>query len=965
MTRPDDRGPPAGEGSADGIHPLLDTALGAGSETGQLMQSIDWAATPLGPMATWPALLRSMVVTCILSPFPMEVCWGRDLIYIYNDALRPLIGRKHPRALGRPKSAMFPEIWDEVGPLHREVLERGQSTWRENAGFLLDRRGFPEECFFTFSFSPIVDLSGVVGLFTAVSETTRWVVDERRLRTLGALGEGAGAGRTVEQACGAALEAIAANPHDIPFALVYLLDRDARRARLAGSAGLAPGRPLAPETVGLRSRRARWPLGRSITQLRTLVQPLDPDLMRSAGDWMHGMPPAAALVVPLRDTSTPDPTGAVVLGVNPALELDDAQRGFLELVGRQLALVIGDARAHEAERARADLLADLNRAKTEFLSNVSHELRTPLTLVLGPLGDVLADPDVAPVVQRRRVELALRNTRRLSRLVDRLLDFSRIEEGRLEAAFAPVDLSALTAEVARAFEPALESAGLRLVVDCRPLGEPAYVDRELWEKVILNLIANAFKFTERGEIRVACRRLGRVAEVTVSDTGIGVPAAEIQHLFERFHRVHSSWARSSEGVGIGLSLVRETVELHGGTISVRSREGRGTTFVVSLPLGGLPPAPPTELRTWPPPSTRAPDGEEEGPRTIAEVERWVARPDDRPAEGPAGGARVLVVEDDPDMRRYILDLLRPYWRVEGCADGHQALTSVQASLPDLVLADVMLPAMDGFELLRQLRGSPRTARVPVILLSARAGGEATLEGLAAGADDYLVKPFSAQELLARLRTHLELARGRESRARDAERQRVARELHDSVLQTLYGIALGAESIRSLAPREPERVAQVAEYVVQLARSALEEMRALILELRPEALAKDGLVAALRRLVAPMVSRHGIRAVLDLGREPEASLEVKEALFRIAQEALHNVARHARASQVRVLLAVDDGAVVLQVADDGAGFDVEAKFTGHIGQRTMRERAELLGGSVEVTSVPGGGTGVLARVPAGA
>jgi signal transduction histidine kinase/GAF domain-containing protein len=933
----------------------LDAALGAGGEVGRLMRSIDWSRTPLGPMSRWPPLLRRMVVTCILSPFPMDISWGPDLIYIYNDAARPLLGRKHPAALGRPKREALPELWDAVGPTHRDVMEGRRAIWGENAPFLLDRRGFLEECYMTFAHSPILDGTGVAGVLTVGSETTRAVVDARRLRTLSALGEDAGAGRSVEQACAAVLDTLSENPIDVPFVLLYLLDAGARRARLAGSAGLAPGRPLVPETVGLRSRRARWPLGRAIMQLRTQSVALDPALLRDAGDWAHGLPPVAALTVPLRDTSTGEAAGAAVFGVNPALELDDAQRAFLELIGKQLSLVIGDARAHQVERARADVLADLSRAKTEFLSNVSHELRTPLTLILGPLGDVLGNPDAAPAVQRRRVELALRSTRRLSRLVDRLLDFSRIEEGRIEAAFTPVDLSALTAEVARAFGPALEAAGLRLAVDCRPLGEPAYVDRELWEKVVLNLLANAFKFTERGEIRVTCRRLGRAAEVTVTDTGVGVPAAEIPHLFERFHRVHSGWARSREGVGIGLSLVRETVELHGGTVSVRSREGKGSSFSVTLPLGGPP-------RSGPPEPT-VPGGEE-APRVVADVERWVAPPQREEPNGTGAGATVLVVEDDPDMRRYILDLLRPYWRVEGCVDGRQALAMVQERVPDLVLADVMLPAMDGFELLRHLRASPRTARVPVILLSARAGGEATLEGLEAGADDYLVKPFSAQELLARLRTHLELARAREARARDAERRRVARDLHDSVLQTLYGIALGAESIRSLVPREVERVPPVAEYVVQLARSALEEMRALILELRPEALAQDGLVASLRRLVAPMTSRHGLRLTLDVGPEPPASLEVKEAVFRVAQEALHNVARHARASHVQLLLGAEDGHLLLEVSDDGVGFDVDADFAGHVGQKSMHERADLVGGTLEVTSAPGAGTCVRLRVPSG-
>jgi signal transduction histidine kinase/GAF domain-containing protein len=939
---------------------VLEAALAEAGETGQLLLAIDWSATPLGPMAGWPPPLRSMVATAARSPFPIEVCWGPDLVYLYNDALRPLLGSKHPRALGRPKRAVFPEVWDAIGPLHQAVLEQGRSTIREDAGFLLQRRGFLEECYFTFSYSPIVDESGVAGVFTAITETTPRVVDARRLRTLSALGECAGAGGTAEAACAAAVEALAANDRDIPFALIYLLEAGGRRARLAGRAGLDAGRPLAPDTIAPASRRAPWPLERVLAHLQPVVESLDPGEVAAAGRWAHGLAPRAALVVPLRDMAGGRAAGAAVLGVNPALELDRGQRGFLEMVARQLSVVIGDARAHEAERARADLLADLNRAKTEFLGDVSHELRTPLTLVLGPLGDFLADPAAVPALQRWRVELALRSTRRLSRLVDRLLEFSRIEEGRMQAAPAPVDLSALTAEVAGAFGPAVRAAGLRLIVDCRPLGEPAYVDRELWEKALLNLIANAFKFTERGEIRVACRRVGRQAEVVVADTGVGVPADEVPHLFERFHHAQSGWARSSEGVGIGLALVKETVELHGGSMSVRSREGRGTTFTVTLPLARRPPAPPAALR-----ASRRPASPGEAPDVIAEVERWTDRSGPVEEPGPAAGSRLLVVEDDPDMRRYVVDLLRQHWQVQGCADGRQALAAARAHLPDLVLADVMLPAMDGFELLRRLRASPRTARVPVILLSARAGGEATVEGLAAGADDYLVKPFSAEELVARVRTHLELARARESQARHTERQRVARELHDSVLQTLYGIALGAESIRGLAEHDPPGASGVAEYLLQLSRSGLEEMRALILELRPEALEHHGLVTSLRRLVAPMASRHGVRVELALGDEPEASLEAKEALLRIAQEALHNVARHAGAARVSVRLGEDGaGALTLEVTDNGIGFDVAAVPAGHLGQRTMRERAELVGGTLKVVSSPGRGTRVMARVPAG-
>jgi signal transduction histidine kinase/GAF domain-containing protein len=931
----------------------LDAVLQAGGEAGRLIRSNDWSATPLGPPEGWPPLLSSMVMTCVLSPFPMEVCWGPELTYIYNDAIRSLLGNKHPGALGRAKREVFPEIWDIIGPLHRDVLERAQPTWRDGTGFLLDRKGFLEECYVTFSYSPIMDQSGVRGVFTTLAETTGRVIGERRLRTLSALGAASGVGLSVEDACAVAADTLAANPRDVPFSLIYLVEDGGRAARLLGGTGLSPGSPLRPERLDLEARRLRWPLRRALRESRSFVEPLDVGLVRRAGEWLDDIPPRAAVVVPMRDRSTERATGAIVLGVNPTRELNNAHQGFLDTVGRQISLIVGDARRRQAERARTELLTELNQAKTEFLSNVSHELRTPLTLVLGPLRDFLSRPDPRPQVQRARIELALRSTQRLTRLVDRLLDFSRIEEGRIEAVYEPVDLSQVTADIALAFQPAIDEVGLRLVVECPPVGEPVFVDRELWEKAVVNLVENAFKFTRDGEIRVSCRRRGSVVQVAVSDTGVGIPAGEVAHLFERFHHVRGSWARSREGSGIGLSLVREMVELHGGQVTVQSQEGSGTTVTVTLPLGAghLPDDDVRRLgavRAAPAP----------GARPLEDAERWRA---ETGAHAP-GWAHVVVVEDDPDMRRYIRSLLEPFWRVEAFADGASALAAVSAHPPDLVLADVMLPMMGGVELVRRLRAQPRTARVPVILLSARSGRQAAVEGVEAGADDYVVKPFSGQELVARLRTHVELARARETRARDVERQRVARELHDSVLQTLYGIALASESMKSLAGHDSADAASVAEYVLQLARTALEEMRALIFELRPEVLQEQGLVAAIRRLVAPVTARYGLDVQLDLGAEPEAPIQVKEALFRVAQEALHNVTRHAHARQVRVTLATDGATLRLEVSDDGIGFDPAAVYSGHLGQKTMRERADMVGGTLNVESAPDRGTRVTARVP---
>ncbi len=239
--------------------------------------------------------------------------------------------------------------------------------------------------------------------------------------------------------------------------------------------------------------------------------------------------------------------------------------------------------AYEEERRRSEALAELDRAKTTFFSNVSHEFRTPLTLMLGPIEDALAEP-LEPL-QRQRLEVLQRNALRLQKLVNSLLDFSRIEAGRIQARYEATDLARLTAELASVFRSAVEKAGLRLIVDCQPLGEPVYVDRDMWEKIVLNLISNAFKFTLEGEIAIELRRNGDAARLMVRDTGTGISAEQLPHIFERFHRVEGARARTHEGTGIGLALVQELVRLHGGSIDVTSVYDVGTTFTIDVPLG--------------------------------------------------------------------------------------------------------------------------------------------------------------------------------------------------------------------------------------------------------------------------------------------------------------------------------------------------------------------------------------------
>lgn len=448
-------------------------------------------------------------------------------------------------------------------------------------------------------------------------------------------------------------------------------------------------------------------------------------------------------------------------------------------------------RAQEIQEINAELraanarLAELDEAKTAFFSNVSHELRTPLTLLLGPVEDMLAQPDSLTVRQRDALELARRNALRLLKHVNTLLDFTRLEAGRVQATFEPTDLAKLTAELASSFASACSQAGLELKVDCPPLPEPVHVDHELWEKIVLNLISNAVKFTLEGEIAVAVRATGGHVELRVRDTGAGIGADELPHVFERFHRTRHARRRTHEGSGIGLALVKELVELHGGEIRLESAVGTGTTATVSIPIGTAH-LPPERVGAEPSPTatpTHARPYAEEALRwtDVSEVT----------ATGPESGATVLVVDDNADMRDYLTGLLRERWRVRAVADGQAALAVAHEDPPDLILSDVMMPGLDGFELVSALRADPATRAIPVVLLTARAGEESTVEGLEAGADDYLVKPFSARELVARVNTHLELSRTRsevvEAHAAQAAAERMARHLRN--LQAVSDTAL--------------------------------------------------------------------------------------------------------------------------------------------------------------------------------
>jgi PAS domain S-box-containing protein len=753
----------------------------ADQEIGRDLAAVDWASTPIGPVDDWPQSLRTAINILLASRFPMWMAWGPELTFFCNAAYRrDTLGRKYPWALGRPASEVWAEIWTDIGPRIESVMSTGEATWDEALMLILERSGYPEETYHTFSYSPLRDDEArLIGMLCVVSEDTDRVIAERRMATLRDLGSDPSVVRTERQMLDFAADQLAGNPYDLPFTLTYLFGDDGD-ARLAGASGIAHGHPAAPETLS-REGNSLWPVAKPThgePELVELGKIFSGASSLPTGAWYA--PPDRALVVPLVQQGAP-PLGFLVAALNRNRPLDDSYRGFVELVAGHIAAAVGSARSYQAQQHRAEELAELDRAKTTFFSNVSHEFRTPLTLILGPLDELRGRADGFDEQARHELDIIHRNGLRLAKLVNTLLDFSRIQAGRMQAQFEPVDLSAVTGELASIFHSAIDRAGLTFVVDCPPLDLPVYVDREIWEKVMFNLLSNALKFTSDGSIAVRVARedtadgVAADAIVTVTDTGIGIPAAEMPRLFERFHRIETAGARSTEGSGIGLALVKELVGLHGGTITADSREGIGTTFTVRLPIGAAH-LPAHEVA--PAPATRAVPGVTAEPY-VQEALRWLPADANSPApewstaatkagSAEAGGnsTRVLVADDNADMREYLTSLLRTSgYQVSGVTNGQQALEAIRAHVPDLVISDVMMPRLDGLQLLAALRTDSRTAAVPVLLLSARAGPDASIEGLLAGADDYLVKPFAAADLLARVRANVELARLRNHHAR--------------------------------------------------------------------------------------------------------------------------------------------------------------------------------------------------------
>ncbi len=962
-----------------------EACFSGGGEMGALMRAKDWSQTALGPVETWPQSLKIVIRIMLTSRYAMWMGWGPELTFFYNDSYRrETLGVKHPWALGASAREVWAEIWPDIGPRIEKVMQTGEATWDEALMLFLERSGYTEETYHTFSYSPLSDDDdSIAGMLCVVTEETERVIGERRLALLREVASALAPAQTQNEVFAAIKGCLEANPRDLPFTLTYLFEEDGHSARLQCATGIPAGHPVATPILHDSDPDLLWPLQTIRAQIEPIVIA---DLAERVGSLPSGpwdRLPEQGIVVPLAQQGQTQPAGFLAAGVNPYRRLDAAYIGFVGLLAGQMAARLANARAYENERRRAEALAELDRAKTTFFSNVSHEFRTPLTLMLGPVEDALASPERA--LQGENLDTVHRNSIRLLKLVNTLLDFSRIEAGRVQAVYEPVDLSAFTAELAGTFRSAVEKAGLELRVHCPPLTEPVYVDRDMWEKIVLNLLSNAFKFTFEGHIDVALQAAGNAVVLSVTDTGIGIPEAELPHIFDRFHRVEGNRGRTHEGTGIGLALVQELARLHGGEVAVQSIAGQGTTFTVTIPFGTahLPQERISAARTLASTALRAEAYVEEALRWLPDAaEAVVSSPyvEDSAlglAKSGSSGprARIVLADDNADMRDYARRLLQGSYEVEAVADGAEALAAIRRERPDLVLSDIMMPHLDGFGLLAALRSDPQTNTIPIVLLSARAGEESRVEGLEAGADDYLTKPFSARELLATVKAHLELARLRqeaeaELRARQEEIEALNARLRRSIRETHHRVKNNLQLTAAMVDMQA---------MEQTRPPSLEDLQHLSSQIRTLAAVHDLLTSHAAEdgeigVISGKAVLEKLLKMLQMGAQADTLRYTLEdcllpgrqanALALLTNELVSNAQKHGR-GHIEVTLSADGTTVRLEVSDDGPGFpeEFDPEMAAHTGLMLVESLARMdLRGSVRYENAPGGGGRVRVAFP---
>jgi signal transduction histidine kinase len=659
-----------------------------------------------------------------------------------------------------------------------------------------------------------------------------------------------------------------------------------------------------------------------------------------------------------------------------------------------LARKEADARIRLA-RATGDLqdalerLKELDRLKSQFFANVSHELRTPLTLILAPVEELVQATTDRDQLQYLRV--VRRNAHRLLRLIDDLLDLSRLDAGGLRLNLAEIDIRTIAASVYENSKPAAMAKGIEFTFHTRPSTTKIFGDAHRLEIVLTNLVGNALKFTPpKGRISMRVEDLPAGVNVRVSDSGRGIPPDALPHVFERFFQASGTDQRRDGGVGIGLALAKELVELHGGTMSVESLVGEGSTFSLIIPFGKehIRPdvverrrefMPLEELRRRredpeSPPKTGRPE-------TVTAQEHTGAPPTEPALFGGSRRARIVLAEDHGDVREFIRSLLEPEFDLMTATNGDEAWELVCREMPDLVISDIMMPGRTGTELCRDIKSEPALKNIPVLLLTARVGSEATLEGFAHGADDFVAKPFHPRVLLARVRAQLKL-RGLGLQLAEREKLAVVGMLAAGILHEVRNpVNAILNAARVLATGKPE--AEMTERLIAVISDGAQRIQGITAALETHARPAEvggltpcnvceGLDATLRLLEHRM---NGVTVHRDYRTETMAAAPpgpLNQVFLNILDNALRSGAR-----TLWLGVAEQGQRLTVRIGDDGPGvppgvaqriFDpfFTTRETGSgtgLGLYLSRRIVEANHGALWVEDRQGGGAEFVVELPA--
>ncbi|KAG8830151.1 hypothetical protein FRC17_005343 [Serendipita sp. 399] len=803
----------------------------------EMVASYPWEKTPLGPKDQWDPCLKQAVQLTLSSPYPTATWWGPDLVLIYNDAYAEMSTTKHPRIFGQKGLEAWDELWETLGPALKTCME-GNPVYKKDDLLLmsrLDNEEQPlEETYHSWSWTPILGVDQKFsGVFNGTHETSSKVIAERRMNTLQLLGNRSTVAQNHEAFCQAVLSSLSDNDKDVPFAALYFTETDAPLGesdeslitphgpeihhnqpaasnltfKLSGSIGFSVDHPYLPPSVRVithpflspsgpmaETELFSWPFQQAVSSREPIRVSIPPSVSEGIGRRGWGDRVTHAIVMTLSSDSDAKPLGVIILGLNTRRPFDADYSKWIDVLRSSLGSYMTGCISREEEVKRAENLSQLDAAKTALFSNASHELRTPLTLIAGPVTECLHE--IKDPVLQKKLMMVSKNIDRLARLVDSLMDFSRLEAGRLEGRYSPVLFGPYVADLASVFKAVVEKAKLEYTITYdKNETRTVFIDQDYMEKIIFNLIGNAFKYTLAGSIEVEVVYSQSTVSLIVRDAGVGIPNADLPKIWDRFHRVEAT-SRSHEGTGIGLALTKQFVQLHGGTITVASKypsessDEHGSTFTATFPLGRnhLPAArlsddsPFTSRQTY----ARGIVAEAAGWRLIGDA----MTPSDSDESYTSDGHKsadlnfdpsdlIIVVDDNQDMLEYIKNIFGKYCHVRPAHNGQMGLDLARKYIPQLIISDVMMPVMDGFGLVNALKEDPLLRSIPIILLTARAADSNRAEGMMSGADDFVPKPFSSRELLARANLQVQLGKRRkEMEARFLERTKELQILSD-------------------------------------------------------------------------------------------------------------------------------------------------------------------------------------------